>query len=964
MQRLLPAILLLLALCGGALFFLFSTPDPATEMGEATLVPSSWELDAADSVSKAGATSEEGPIEAATSLTRSVQKDDGTLSANAGSFENASWVHARLVDQQGRAISGSSLRARKTQRFGDGDLLSEAISDANGNVRLEVPADVNLNLRSHGDFWAPQSFALAALQPGEELDLGALTMASADTLAGRVLDPKGNPVENARVDLVESGSSIMSGSSINQSAITDADGNFEIGGIPQGIYRLRAFSRGFSPAAEDPVVVNGRGETQDLDLHLGAGRTVSGVVLDENNRPVEGVVVSPNRGILGGSFFGFDDESNLKDGSGARTNAQGAFTLAGLEESMISIVVRGDGYATQRPNLPGNGVELVVHLQRSLTFSGRVIGPGGNPVADAEIRLSNSMGFGIENPMSATQNAYRSKADGSFEITGLRPGEYRINSFAPIGQLIDSPLSMKQDVIGMTVNLEAASHLVIMVSNQAGEPVAEASVAVRIAGSEGNWDDLEFNVSHTESSDEGDGEGSSTRIAALTPGFRGTTDAFGRAVIYGVPEGSYDVSVKADRYAERSVTLERVKAAQEQEVILPTASQLIVFAMTPEELVLRGVDIYLKPMDREGEVLSQTSDTTGRAVWPRLESGRYEVGYREAKPQSSGGMMFSFGGGGPKKILHPVEQVDVQGTGRTELIMKIQDLSLATVFVTRNGSPVGGVEAWLETPSRGPGPRGMDLNRPSGSTTNADGRALLEPKEPGKYILVVRAGRQAPQVRTDIELVIGTQEFEIEIPGVMVSGNLFAEGRPMVGASLSLERDTTGQENAPRTRGIAIMMVDNGDGPVMEMASGNANDASAVSDGKGDYRFVDVPAGNWVVKCRANGFERWTSAPFSVGEGKDVDLGTHRLQKGASISGADATYDPESTGRSMFGPNSLIMLRDDADAMVDICMTGPDGRYSFKDLAPGSYIVTHGDYTSEILEIHAGEQLNHDLPKE
>lgn len=933
-------------------------------MGDPTLVPAAAEVDAAQELAKAGASNTEEGAEPATGLTRFEHDFESANSPLIGKIENASYVRARFVDEQGVAVSGSSMRALETQHFGDGDLLSEANSDDKGNLYLEVPSNVELDLRSRGDFFAPQSYQLAALQPGEELDLGDLTMASADTLSGRVVDPKGNAMANAHVNLVESGSSIMSGSTINRKVTTDADGMYRMGGIPAGIYRLSGFSNGFSPASADPVVVNGRGETQDVELRLGVGRVVTGVVLDADQRPVEGATVSPNRGFLSVNFVGIGDDPTAQVADGVSTNSRGEFRLTGFDENLSSVVVRGKGYATQRPTVPSTEEDLVVHLKRSLTFSGKVVGPNGKPVADAEINLTRKDDFEGGEFVGTSRTGSNTDADGSFEITGLHAGNYTIQAYAPLGQVIDAPLSLAEDVSGMSIHLEPARHLVVTVSNPSGEAVAEASVAVRAAGSEANWGDMDFEVSHNESTNEEDGESTRTRISSLSPSFRGTTDAFGRAILYGVPAGSYDLTVSADHYAESKSTFERLDDAQEEEVVLPVASQLIVFAMTPDEIALPGVDIYLKPLDREGEVLSQTSDTTGRAVWPRLESGRYEVGYREAKAQAGGGMVFSFGGGGPKKTLHPVEQVDVQGTDRTELALKIEDLSLATVLVTRNGSPVGGVEAWLEKPQRGPGPGGMDLNQTKGNSTNADGRALLEPKEPGKYILVVRGGRQAPQVRTDVELVIGQQEFEVEIPGATVVGNLFANDRPMVGASLSLERDTSGEENAPRTQGIAIMMVDNGDGPVMEMASGNPSDASAVSDGKGDFRFVDVPAGNWVVKCRAHGFERWTSDPFTVGEGKDVDLGTHRLQKGASLSGSDASYDPDSTGRSMFGPNSLIMLRDEAGGMVDICMTGEDGRYSFKDLAPGSYTVTHGEYTSEVLEIQAGEQVNHDLPKE
>jgi len=197
-----------------------------------------------------------------------------------------------------------------------------------------------------------------------------------------------------------------------------------------------------------------------------------------------------------------------------------------------------------------------------------------------------------------------------------------------------------------------------------------------------------------------------------------------------------------------------------------------------------------------------------------------------------------------------------------------------------------------------------------------------------------------------------------------VEGNLFADSRPVVGAKLTLERDSEDASGGPRRQSVVIMMVVNGDGPAMQMASGNPNDASAVSDGQGDFRFTDVPPGTWVVKSRTRGYERWTSTPFKVGVGHDVDLGTHRLHKGASLSGVDATYDPESSGRSMFGPDALIMLRDEVGGMVDIAMTTADGRYNFKDLAPGTYTLTHGSYTSEALVITAGEQRNHDLPKE
>ncbi|MFK5956298.1 MAG: carboxypeptidase-like regulatory domain-containing protein [Planctomycetota bacterium] len=961
MPRILPAILVLLALCGGAVFFFYQSPTDVNPLGEVTQVSAAVGGATAGESAEAEGIQAADRVEAPAGMTRSNMNPEGGAVRLAASTEEASWVRAKLVDSNGRAIAGSYLRAQTSQRFGKAEIMGEGASDSSGSVRMQVPSDVALELVSSGDFWAPQSYQLAALQPGEELDLGSLTLATADTIAGRVLDPEGNPLALSRIHLSESGSSIMMGSQVNHEVTTDENGAYEIGGIPAGTYRLRAFSDGFAPAQADPVVVNGRGVTQALDLHMGAGRSVSGVVLDEDHRPVVGAVVGPNRMLFDIGFTEMSESVPLQSRIGAHTDSQGRFTLAGLESELDSVVIRGEGFATQRKKLPAAGEELVVHLTRSLTFAGKVVGPNGKPVAGAEVRLARSLEAQLGDVGGMRRGSEQVTAqDGSFSIQGLRPGDYTLQVFSPLGQLVDFPVALTENVSGLAVTLEPARHLVVSVLGSDGNAVAGADVSLHDIRSEGSWGDFEVEFAHDASSD-GDTE-SETRMTSIGRGFRGTSDAFGRAVIYGVPVGTYEIEVHAKGHADRTHRFDRVDDAQVEEVMLPAASQLVVFVMTPDKVALPRVDVYLKPLDREGETLSQISDTTGRAVWPRLESGRYEVGYREAEAEM-GGMVIMLGGPLQEGTMHPVEQVDVRGDARVEVVMKIHDLGLASVLVTRNGSPAGGVQAWLENPPNGLGPQGMDLSTPKGSTTNASGRALLEPKEPGKYILVVRAGNQAPQVRKEVELAGGSQEFEIEIPGAMVKGNLFADSRPMVGASLSLERDSGGEEGATRTQGIAIMVVDNGEGPAVQMASGSPNDASAVSDADGDFRFTDVPAGTWVVKCRARGYERWTSEPFKVGEGDDVDLGTHRLQKGASISGADATYDPELTGRSMFGPNALIMLQDEDGGMVDIAMTGSDGRYSFNDLAPGTYTVNHGDYTSKALVITAGEQLNHDLPK-
>lgn len=967
MQKLLPALLLLVALCATALYLIFQTPDSTADSVDSGYVPAEAEAAAADLLTGEDPL-EAASLESATGLSRAELEDSPEAGLGARSMEETAWVQAKLIEPSGRAVSGSVLRAEEDRPFRGGKLLGEGVSGPEGQVRFQVPAGQPVSLHSRGDLWTSQSFQLAALRPGEELDLGALILTPADILRGQVLDPKGQPVADARVRLRESGSSLLASSSVNMATTTDAEGRFQLSGIPAGVYRLSGSAAGYSATAQDPVVVSGSGTTLDMDLQLGSGFAVSGVVLDADDRPVEGVVVSAQRSLWE-SDFELMEFADFEDGPGVpsvnpqhgvHTDARGEFTLTGLEEEIDTLMVRGRGYATQRFAVPEEGQEAVVHLARSLSIAGIVLGTDGEPVAEAEISLQQRNFFEADfvDPWQPSART-TSKADGTFVIPDLSPGDYRLTALEEYGQVLDRPLALDQDLTDLKVQMEPAKHLIVQVADAAGQAVAGAEIHVQEAGRDSPFGEVEINVGH---GTEENGERSRASVSNFGGGFRATTDGSGRALLFGVPAGAFEAHIKAKGFADLSHAFERLEDAQEEAVQLTPATELVVSVLSPDQVALAGVDIYLKSLDEKGDVDSQVSDATGRAVWPRLLPGRYEVGYREASAQRTGMVVMGFGGP-KKKKLFPVHEVTLEGGGALAVVVEVRDLALTEVLVTRNGSPAGGVSAWLEKPSRGPGPGGMDLDRPAGTNTDAFGRAQLPAKEPGKYTLVVRAGRSAPQVRTEVELVHGAQEFQVEIPGAEIVGNLFGGDGPMVGASLTLSRDT-GDEEGPQRRGIAIMMVDNGEGPAVELASGNPNDATAVSDGEGEYHFQNVPAGTWKVNCRARGYERWSSEPFTVGEGGTVDLGTHRLMKGASLEGTDLGFEPSASTGGMMSMNSLVQLRGEDNDIVDVALIGPEGGYRFGDLKAGNYTVQRGSYTSENIEIRAGEGKTHDLPKE
>lgn len=963
MQKLLPLILVLVAALVGTAYFLLPSSEGEGEVDPAGT--STTELEAGDLTEQSDQASqpEAATLEDAAGMERSTLQGEQQPVAASTTPGGTGFVLARLVDPQGNPLGANELLARKKALFGAGEELARGTTASDGKVRLEVPAGEPVILEAKGAFWAPTEFALAALRADEEVAIGDLVLTPADRILGRVLDPQGAPVAGVHVDLRESGSSLMMQSKTHRTSISDEDGRYTLEAVPAGTYRLRAIGQGFAPATEDPVVIRADGRNVEMDLQLQEGRSVVGVVLDVDSRPLAGALVGPQRSLFDTSFAVTPDNPNPRR-EGVHTDAQGRFTLNGLDASVSQLAVRMEGFSTQRVAVPEEGKEAVVKMHRSLTLSGIVVDNRGKPVEGAEVKLDRAA-EATEVWETGRREVGRtlSAADGSFTIKGLSVGSYLLDAYAIEGQLLEAELELQGDLADHRVELAAARHLVFLVEDAFGKPVADAAIEVRDAGVISAGDGIEFEVEHNESHEDGEGN-TSTRVRQFGGGFEATTDAQGRAVMFGVPEGEYVATVTATGHAEGRLEFERLSGAQEEQLVLPQAAQLVVRVVSPMQRPQPGVEIYLKRLDEEAELVTEKSDGTGRVVWPRLEAGRYEVGYREAEAESTGMIMMGIGGKAKKKN-HAVQEVDLIATAALEVLVEVRDLALPEVLVTRGGVPAVGVEAWLEKPMPGPMGGAMDFNRPGSTRTDAAGRALLPAKEPGSYELVVRAGRHAPQVRQEVDLSAGPQEFKMEIPGGEVLGNLFADGAPLPGATLTLAADTSGEEGGMRTRGMAIMMVDDGDGMNVEMASGNPNDASAVSDSDGDFRFTDVPPGKWVVQCRAAGYERWSSDPFTMHEDGTVDLGTQRLVKGAVLRGTDLSYDFDNPDTSsMFGMASILQLQDEKGETLDVSLTRSDGTYRFADLKAGTYILQRGSYTSEPITLSAGEDKTHDLPKE
>ncbi len=978
MNRILPILLVVLLAVVGVVFLMndSSSADDGTSSADSSATLTDDQ--AGNGGSAAEGTEGADPDDAA--ITRA-ELEAGSSSNGYAAEQAPSRIDLQLVDSDGNPIEGATLAATErpddSMRFqievrgsSEDGFEASAVTDEDGRVSLEVPAGTSLQLEARGEFWAPIKHDLAALTPSEVIDLGKLTLTVGDNLVGRVLDPSGKPFAGASIGLEESGSSLMRGSSVHRKAVSDENGYFRIGGLPTGKYRVLARAAGFAAAELDPLIIPGTGRDVEVSLAMSEGRVVRGTIVDLDGKPIVGASVSPQMRFdsLGISFGPPDDENDganqptRRDSSAALTDSQGNFSLGGLDEQDSTLTVRADGYSTTRAMIPAVGEDVLVRLHPRLSLSGTLLLPNGNPAANLDISVTASLEDDEEfnfNRFGVPESTI-TDADGNFEFKNLSAGAYTLSSYSSTAQVDAMPVRVFENINGLTVEMVAAQHLMVNVRSAAGDPIPEAKVKVTRQRGGSQFARMSMDMDEHGSSSE--------RIIGPDIAIRAESDAEGIALVPGVDEGERFISVEADGYADAEADFVRNSGTQELEMVLQPASGLRAVVKTASGRHLSGVEVYLKPQFEDSQELSQKSGVAGRVVWDDLRPGPYELGYREAGGEMMG-MVFIGNDAeeGSNDSNHKVSVVELVGRSTLDTEIIVDDMALPTVEVSRNGSPAGGVQVWLESAN----PNGMAMmvgglgaERPV--VTGPDGIALLSPKEPGMYTLIARAGNNAPQVRKEVEIHSGETALSIEVLGAEVTGSLFANSKPVPGASLTLasyqDPDEEGGEQT-MVMSFVVVSADNDGGGAMSMDTGNPNDATAVSDSDGEFRFTDVPSGTWVVRSRARGFESWESDPFTVGEGVDVNIGAHQLMPGASVSGFNLAADTNRRG-GMFSMDDMLRLQDENGEGVEMGMGNPDGSYSFKDLPAGKYKIVRGDYESEVFELSPGEQMTLDLPKE
>ncbi|MEO8843566.1 MAG: carboxypeptidase-like regulatory domain-containing protein, partial [Kofleriaceae bacterium] len=367
-------------------------------------------------------------------------------------------VTGRVVDEAGKAVAKAQVSTAGIWNLGSS--VEPVASDDNGAFTLTLAAGTHTLVAIDKEHAPSRSTpVVVGTKPVEGLQI---VMKVGGRLAGKVVDPKHQPIAFATVRVAGKGSE-MTGVPRRQTT-TDKNGAFEL----RGLSRAKLDVRAETDTAGSKILsfdLTALAENKDVELVLDVTGTISGIVVDDKAQPVAEVQVASTPDVFGGAN---EDSLALTGFSTATTDGDGKFTMHGLPDGPYKL--HASRHDTQRFNLEGTAaktgdtnVKLVLATPGSI--KGSLAKSDGKPPILASVRV----GWRPGTPAT----------DGQFLVDELEPGDYDLTIHGPeFADIVKHGVKVE---VGKTTDLGAITvphgrTLTGKVIDATGTPVAGAKI--------------------------------------------------------------------------------------------------------------------------------------------------------------------------------------------------------------------------------------------------------------------------------------------------------------------------------------------------------------------------------------------------------------------------------------------------------------------------------------------------------
>lgn len=644
----------------------------------------------------------------------------------------------RVVDSADKPVAGAwvvlelepsgGMMIRMMSDSGDSGRF-EAVTDASGRFELpDVPAGT-FQLLAGGSGYAPITVpGLAVPVGGGATDLGTVVLVRGVTLEGYVTDPKGRPIEGARISVEESNANPMMSRPRppeESPVLTAADGFFRIADRRAGELldveaRRAGYAKGGAPGVQVP-------SEQPVRIVLQPSSAVEGRAVDSDGKPVAGaqvMLIADAPAGLGRGFVMFSSDS-IKE---TRSGDEGSFRIEDVPPGTYQLKATASGrQAADRSGLEVRSGQDLTGVEIVLTAGGIVEGrvlSSGRPVAGARIEVAEAAVLGTSRMLIRAGTS--SDGDGYYRLDGVAPGPRTFKAQREGFSAAVRDLEVRPGENALDFAMEEGVEVSGRVVDDGGVPVP----AARVFLSEGwNWD---------------------------LP--NAVTRPDGSFTLSGVPDGTYRIGAEKEGYARSEGENLTVSGnVSGVEIRLSTGGAIVGRLSGLDFAELSQVRVWADADEfQPGRVLPDSSYRL-----ENIEPGEHRVyASLRGERQTEG-----------RVTLEPGER-------EARLDLEFGDGHLLTGRVLRNGEPVAGGNVALG----GPGVAGRPWAK-----TDHEGRFRYEGLEAGTYDLTVIDSRGQSSHKETVELTRDL-DVELDLVAVTLTGRVVdsSDKQPLSGARVTL----------------------------------------------------------------------------------------------------------------------------------------------------------------------------------
>jgi hypothetical protein len=591
-----------------------------------------------------------------------------------------------VTDASGKPVNGAILRLTPTTPFAREPVLV-ARTDPRGTFAIYgTPPGEWRVVGRHPDL-APAISAPVTVERDAEARAD-LVMSPPATVRGRMIGPGEKPTRGQAIvrEIADVETPEILAADLTAEASDDGVFTLRVG---PGSHSLEVRARGLATRRLD-VDVRGGGESVDLgDVALEVGIAIRGHVRDAAKRPIENAEI----------WTSYENESFEE-----RSDASGAYVLAGLQAGMYTIAVTapGMGRAQRKAEAGASGIDFV--LQPAGRIAGLVVDEAGRPIEAFRVvaRVRGRSGY------AGTLRDNFAAADGRFVLEDVAEGEYVLDVSAPDRAptvVPDVKLAVGGTADVGTVRLTAGGIVRGLVVDATAAPVSGATAS--ISGTTRDY----------------------TRTAPEV-----TTDAGGAFEFRGVAPGSTQVTVTHPAYAPgvaSGLEVDPAKGPVETRVVMMQGGRIEGRVRTRSGVLPAGAMVEVLPR-RPGAYASGGGAPT---LQPVASDGTFVV---EHVPTGRVEVTLMSGGQGQYNGVAQVD-ADVREAETTPVELVLRNIAVSGK-VTRGGAPLAGARVEFST-------RGSMLITGSGASGELPANVGITGDDGSYHLTISEAGEVYPDVQ-------------------------------------------------------------------------------------------------------------------------------------------------------------------------------------------------------------------------